>query len=279
VIRRTRVEPTRRWYVAVLRGVLAFGVTFGCVQLCNERRASRPSGLGSEYLYTATEVVAPTPDQLEGWTYHIAGTSISREQWHLLSERAVGVRANVNADDETWVDTVVALESPFFEVDDRLACAAAYGSTIKGECMVRFDLGIERQSRSEGLVVFTHGTAFKQEASDEAPHLDDAACDFFLRCMTQAKLGGVVPIPDADWPDIVVYQLVGLTPMTDDLLDPENLRVGAKMSTDYSRKLEQQVRDGAAEQTAFLSAKVRGLDDKARYFLRRAAELEGQAKK
>jgi hypothetical protein len=259
--------------------VLAFAATFACVHACSERRDSRRGDVGSdEYLSAATEVVAPTPDQLEGWTYLLAGTSMSREQWHSLSERAEGLRANVNAGDETWVDTVVALESPFFEVDDRLACAAAYGSTIERGCTVRFDLGIERQSRSEGLVVFAHGTAVKPQATDEA-RLDEAACDLFLRCMTQSKLGGVVPIPNADWPDVVVYQLVGLTPMTDDLHNPENLRVGAKMSTDYSRKLAQQVRDGAIEQTAFLSAKMRGLDDKARYFLRRAAELEGQANK
>ena len=95
--------------------------------------------------------------------------------------------------------------------------------------------------------------------------------------MTQSKLGGVVPIPKADWSELVIYQLVGLTPMTDELRNSESLRVGAKMSEDYRRELERQVREGEVEQTAFLSAKILGLQDKARYFLLRARELEEQA--
>jgi hypothetical protein len=62
--------------------------------------------------------------------------------------------------------------------------------------------------------------------------------------------------------------------MTDDLLDPENLRVGAKMSDDYKRELERQVTSGEAEQTAFLAAKILSLEDNARYVRRRADQFE-----
>lgn len=198
---------------------------------------------------------------------------MSRDDWKSLSDRAIGIRGSVNEGDFSWVDTVVALESPFFEVDDRLACAARYGATIQSNCMVRFDLGIQRESATDGRVVYSRGTPFAGE--DGSPV--DESCEVFLKCMAHSKLGGVVPIPKADWTEMVVYQLVGLAPMTDDLRSPENLRVGAKMSEDYQLQLERQVREGEVEQTAFLTAKMLNLEDKARYFRRRAEEFEEHA--
>lgn len=277
---RSEPENVRRSRRAFFRGTIAFIATFACVQLYAMSTAPRPSGLGPEPpQYAATDIAAPPPDHLTDWSFYLGGTSLSREDWKSLSERAIGIRGSVNDGDATWVDTVVALESPFFEVDDRLACAASYGTSIKSSCMVGFEIGIQRRSATEGLVAYSRGTPFVEDAAADAPPVDASACEVFLKCMAHSKLGGIVPIPKADWLEIVVYQLVGLTPMTDDLRSPENLRVGARMSEDYRRELERRVRDGEAELTAFLSAKMLGLQDKARYFLRRAAEFEEQDEK
>ena len=267
-------EDVRRPGRAVLRGFVAFLAAFGCVELYSVVDAANSSRTRSEAPpYAATDVVAPPPDQLTEWSFHLAGSSVSREEWTSLADRAIGVRDRVNEGDLEWVETVVELESLFFEVDDRLACAARYAEDVQSGCSVRYDLGIERQSKTEGRVVYSRGTSFM----DDESAAEQAACELFLKCMAHSKLGGIVPIPEADWSEIVVYQLIGLLPMGDDLRVPENLRVQAGWCDDYRRELARQIHEGETERSAFVEAKMLGLENKARYFRWRADKFEEEA--
>lgn len=222
--------------------------------------------------YAEADVEAPPPSQLTEWSFVLGGTSLSHDDWSALAEHAFGARDAVNGGDAAWVDAVVALESPFFEVDDRLACAARYGSSVESHCAVRFDLGIQRQSSTEGRVMYARGTLLME---DEGP-AEKAACELFVKCMAHSKLDGVVPIPKTAWSEIVVYQLIGLLPMADDLRVPENLRVQAGWAEDYRRELEGKIREGELDRTAVLEAKILSLENKARYTRRRAEEFEAE---
>lgn len=256
----------------LLRCLVAFAATFGCVQLWARTDGARLWRPDSGPLhFPAVSVSAPRPGQLTSWSYYVAGT-LSREDWALLTKRAVGIRRSVNQGHFTWVDTVAALESHFFEVDDRLACGAQYGMNLESSCRARFDIGIQRQSATDGRIAYSRGAPLMEERSAA----DQSACGLFIKCMAHSKLGGVVPLPEADWSEVVVYQLVAMVPPRAKLRDPENLRVYAKMYAEHAQDLRTKARLDDEAVTPYLQVKLMRLDDQIRYFHRRADELEGQ---
>lgn len=256
-----------------MRGAMAFLAGFACVQVGAITTAPRPREPSSgPPHYGEAGVEAPPPSQLTEWSFVLGGSSLARDEWSVLAEQGFGARDAVNGGDAAWVDAVVTLESPFFEVDDRLACAARYGSTVESHCAVRFDIGIQRQSPMEGRVMYARGTLLTE---NESP-TEDAACELFVKCMAHSKLDGIVPVPTAEWSEMVVYQLIGLVPMADDLRVPENLRVQAGWAEDYRRELERKIRENEVDRTPVLEAKILSLEDKARYLRRRADEFEAE---
>lgn len=220
--------------------------------------------------FATSQVEAPPADQLTGWEFLLAGASMTRAGWESLADDAVGIRGRVDDGDAAWVDTVVELESPFFAIEQRVACGVRYGTEIRASCSARFDIGIQRSTATRGRVVYTRVTALM----DEEPVPERDVCELFLKCIAHAKLGGIVPIPDDAWADIVVYQLVGFRPSTDDLRNPEHLRAGAAMADDYQRELQRQIDEGETERTAAVQAKIQSLGLSARHARSVAVQLE-----
>lgn len=247
---------------------------FGCVVAyagvsAYARRSGSSDGVGPATLPTST-VLAPEPEQLRDWSFLQGGSRASRDAWRERSLRSLGIRANLDAGDATWLDTVASLESLFFEAEERLACAARYGASVRRACMVRFDLGLHRESDSSGRVVFAEASLVSSPESTD----DASTCELLAKCLAHAKLGGVVGLPNGTEDDLAVYQLVGLRPLSEFQLDPENIRAWAEQSDAYREQLERDVADGRTVDTPSLQAKRMQLADHARYYRMRATQLE-----
>ncbi|MDC0672037.1 hypothetical protein [Nannocystis radixulma] len=109
-------------------------------------------------------------------------------------ERALATGRNIrreyrnDEDGMRWLDTLTALDSPFYVRDARLACAREFGDGIE-QCNYRMSMVLANEGSGDAEVVFARAAVLDESSP--------AGCVAYADCTAAIRVGSRVPLPAA----------------------------------------------------------------------------------
>lgn len=190
------------------------------------------------------------------------------ERWRTAAEHAVNVRARIESDDHTWVDTCVALEDLYLAREKRLACGTRYGEPITRFCAYHLVHVVAREGLTTGRIVYSRADLASNLAGED--WTNEPACARYVNCIAASRLGEEIALPETDETEVALAQSLQAAKADKRLSDPKMLRF-------YSEALAKDAELRASrgeDKTAHGRVKIEQLELKAQYFRDTAIELE-----
>ncbi len=105
-------------------------------------------------------------------------------------------------DPDGWLETALDLDDLGWLNDERLACAAAYGSEVTDECHLSFQMAVRRTDTRRGEVVATevNHADFSDLLEADAP---PDRCSGLASCLAHARIGATLSLPPGPLDELV----------------------------------------------------------------------------
>lgn len=120
------------------------------------------------------------------------------EEWrHLAETTGVDVRALALGGDWSWVETAAELQDWFFVEEEQRSCNLVYGGAIDGLCSYTISYVVRSDGNGLGDIVYVESALRDEHSVPPASSENDSNCGNYVGCIARARLGVVIPLPEA----------------------------------------------------------------------------------